>query len=82
MSQDTVVIPYRFSVACPNSPISARKFTKTHFDYIQAENFAEEKFFVFGTLFKSDHFSSVVFMNVSTLNKSIWKFRDEARQIT
>ena len=62
---DTVVLPYGFTVASPCLPTRVCKSTKTHIDYILAENIDDEKSFVFETPFKTDHFCSVLFTEVS-----------------
>ena len=59
-----VIIPYGFSVASPNLPTRVCKTTKTHIDYIIAENISDGKCFVFNSPFKAHHFGSVVFTNV------------------
>ena len=61
---ETVILPYGFSVASPNLPTRVCKTTKTHIDYIIAENILDGKCFVFNSPFKTDHFGSVVFTNV------------------
>ena len=53
---ETVVLPYGFTVASPCFPTRVCKSTKTHIDYILAENIDDEKNFVFDTPFKTDHF--------------------------
>ena len=62
---DTVVLPYGFTVASPCLQTRVCKYTKTHIDYILAENIDDEKSFVFDTPFKTDHFCSVLFTEVS-----------------
>ena len=62
---DTVVLPYGFTVASPYLPTRVCKSTQTHIDYILAENIDDEKSFVFETPFKTDHFCSVLFTEVS-----------------
>ena len=63
---DTVVLLSAFTVASSCLPPRVCKSTKTHIDYILAENMDDEKSFVFGTPFKTDHFCSVLFTEVST----------------
>ena len=60
---ETVILPYGFSVASRNLPTRVCKTTKTHIDYIKAENILDGKCFMFNA-FKRDHFGSVVFTNV------------------
>ena len=62
---DTVVLHYGFTVASPYLPTRVCKSAKTHIDYILAENIDDEKSFVFETPFKTDHFCSVLFTEVS-----------------
>ena len=60
---DEGVLFYGFTVATPCWPTRVCKSTKTHIDYLLAEkNFDEKKmFFVFDTLFKTDHLCSILF---------------------
>ena len=62
---DTVVLPYGFTVASPCLPTRVCKSTKTHIDYILAENIDDGKSFVFETPFKTDYFYSVLFTQLS-----------------
>ena len=61
---ETVILPYGFSVARPNLPTCVFKTTKTHIDYILAENILDGKCPVFNSPFKTDQFGSVVFTRV------------------
>ena len=65
---DTVM--YGFTVASPYLPTRVCKSTKTHIDYILAENIDDEKSFVFETPFKTDHFCFVLFTEVLYLLSS------------
>ena len=62
---DTVVLPYGFTVASPCLATRMCKSTKTHIDKILAENIDDGKSFVFDTPFKTDHFCTVLFAEVS-----------------
>ena len=59
-----VLLPYWFAVASAWLPTLVCKSTETHIDYLLAENFDDEKSFVFNTPFKTDHFCSVLFTEV------------------
>ena len=67
---DTVVVSYEFILASPCLPTRVCKSTKTHIDNVLAENIDDEKSFVDDNPFKTDHFCSVFFTEVSACNKN------------